>query len=299
VVVTVHDVIPYLLRNDPCLCTYRTPADRLFDRLALAGLRRADWLFADSEYTKRCLVAELGLRPQTIEVVYLGVEHERFRPLAASPAVRERYGLPEGRRYLIYVGSEDPRKNLPTLIRALALVRARLPELELIKVGRAHFVQERRRLLALAQQTGVREAIHFLDDVPEQDLPLLYNLADACVLPSLYEGFGFPVLEAMACGTPVVCSNATSLPEVAGDAAVLVDCTGGGGELAAALYRVLSDSALRFALGGKGLARAARFRWSNTARLAVGAYRRITDEGSVPSLANGAGGKSAFDRATA
>lgn len=215
VVVTVHDIIPYMLRNDPQLSTYRTVADRLFDRLAMAGLRRADLLIADSQYTRGCIIEQLGIAPEQIAVVHLGVDHERFRPLPVPPGARERYGLPEGRRYLIYVGSEDPRKDLGTLLRALAEVRRALPDVELIKVGRAHFDAERHKLTYLAAQLGIGHAIHWLDDVPEDDLPLLYNLADVCVMPSRYEGFGLPVLEAMACGTPVVCAKAAALPELA------------------------------------------------------------------------------------
>lgn len=223
VVVTVHDIIPYMLRNDRELCTYRTAADRLFDRLAMSGLKRADLLLADSHYTKRCLVEQLGIAPENIRVIYLGIDHERFCPRHVPPSLRERYSLPEDRRYVIYVGSEDPRKNLQTLVRALAELRHHLSDVELIKVGRAHFGAERQRLINLAVELNVLPAIHFLDDVPEDDLPLLYNLADVGVMPSLYEGFGFPVLEALACGTPVVATRATSIPEIAGAAALLVD----------------------------------------------------------------------------
>jgi len=123
VVVTVHDIIPYMLRSNPEFCSYRTPADRLFDWLAIRALQRADALIADSEYTKKCVVDELGVSPEKIEVIYLAVDHERFRPLPVSSAIRERYRLPDGHRYLIYVGSEDPRKNISILIRALALLR--------------------------------------------------------------------------------------------------------------------------------------------------------------------------------
>lgn len=223
IVVTVHDIIPYMLRNVPHLCTYRTAADRLFDRLAMVGLKRADVLVADSQYTKQCIIEHLGIAPDKIEVVYLGIDHQRFRPLEVSASIRERYNLSQDRRYLIYVGSEDPRKNLVTLLRALAELRRTVPDVELIKVGRAHFETERQRLIELASELGIRAAIHFLDDVPEDDLPLLYNLADVCVMPSLYEGFGFPVIEAMACGTPIVAASSTSLPEVVGDAGCLVN----------------------------------------------------------------------------
>ena len=217
VVVTVHDIFPYMFRDDPQL---RSPygTDHLYHRLAMAGLKRADHLIAVSQYTRQCVTERLGIAPEKITVVYSGIDHERFRPLPVTAAARERYALPEGPRYLIYVGSEDPRKNLATLVRALAELRRELPDVELIKVGRSHFERERQRLLELATKLEVRSAIHFLEDVSDQDLPLLYNLADLYVTPSLYEGFGFPVLEAMERGHSLRswatlvwrCSHATS-----------------------------------------------------------------------------------------
>lgn len=270
VVVTVHDIIPYMLRDIPQLCPYRTAADRLFDRLAMAGLSRADRLVADSQYTRACVVAQLGVAPEKIEVVYLGVDHGRFRPRSVPDEVRARYDLPEGRSYLIYVGSEDPRKNLPALVEALAGVRQQLGDVELIKVGRAQFERERRQLLAIAEQHGIGRAIRFLGDVPEDDLPALYCLADLCVMPSLYEGFGFPVLEALACGTPVVAARATSIPEVAGAAALLVDDSSPEA-LSAAIVQMLRapwpDLAER-------TAQAARFSWDATGRAMLGVYGR-------------------------
>jgi glycosyltransferase involved in cell wall biosynthesis len=276
VVVTVHDIIPFMLRDDPLLCPYRTAADRLSDRMAMIGLTRADRLIADSEYTKGCVVKHLGVSPDKIEVVHLGVDHEHFCPLTVTAEIRQRYGLPAGPRYLIYVGTEDPRKNLPVLVRALAEVRRRLPEVELIKVGRAHFDRERERLTELAVRLKIAPAIHFLDDVPESDLPFLYNLADVCVTPSLYEGFGFPVLEAMACGTPVVCARAASLPEIVGEGGLLVDCTlAAVSHLSAAIFQVLTEHSLREELGARGLARAAQFRWADTTARVIGAYCQV------------------------
>jgi glycosyltransferase involved in cell wall biosynthesis len=280
IVITVHDIIPYMLRNDPELTSYRTVAHRVFDRMAnrmaMAGLKRSNLLVADSEYTKCCVVEQLGIAPEKIEVVYLGIELERFKPLPVPDAIRERYRLSAERRYLIYVGSEDPRKNLVTLVRALAEVRHELPDVELIKVGRAFFDQERQRLIDLADQFEIRSAIHFLDDVPEDDLPLLYNLADVCVMPSLYEGFGFPVLEAQACGTPVVCLEAGSLPEVLGDAGLPVRCVRGASDaLAAAIISVLTQSELRHALEQKSPVHAATFTWSRTVRQMLDIYQSI------------------------
>jgi glycosyltransferase involved in cell wall biosynthesis len=272
IIVTVHDIIPFMVRNDPQLSSYRSAADRLFDRLAMAGLRRADRLIADSHATRSSVVEHLGIAPEQIAVVHLGIEHERFRPLPLPESLWQRYALPPDRRYLIYVGSEDPRKNLPTLLAALATIRREAPDVALIKVGRAHFAHERRRLLDLAAELKLHAAIHFLDDVQEADLPLLYNLASICVMPSRYEGFGFPVLEAMACGTAVVCANASSLPEIAGDAALLFD-PGDADGLAQAVIRLLHDDAARELLRAAGRRQAAQFTWQRTVSATISLYQ--------------------------
>jgi glycosyltransferase involved in cell wall biosynthesis len=273
VVVTVHDIFPYMLRNERWF-RHMTNTDRLFHGLAMLGLKRADHLIAISAYTKRCLVELLGIAPEKITVIHHGIDPERFRPVPVPGWVREKYQLPEGRRYLLYVGSEDPRKKLATLVHALAQVRHRLPDVELIKAGRSHFENERRSLVELAEELGVRAAIHFLEDIPEEHLPLLYNLAELYVTPSPYEGFGFPVLEAMACGIPVVYANAGSLPEIAGTAGIAV--TPGDSEgLANALLRVLTYREQQSAMRTAGRERAAEFTWTGTTDRILTVYRRM------------------------
>lgn len=270
VVVTVHDIIPYMLRTDPRLCTYRGAADRLFDRLAMAGLRRADVLLADSAYTQGCLETHLGIRRSAVEVVHLGIDHRRFTRTPAD-GVKRRYGLPDGRRFVIYVGSEDPRKNLDLLLRAVAELRRALPDVELLKVGRAHFAAERVRLQSLANELGIGGAIHWLDDVPEADLAPFYSLADVCAMPSLYEGFGFPVLEALSCGTPVVCADAASLPELAGAVAALVP-PADVPAMAAALHAAIATSQ-EDAAQARRRAHARTFDWQQTVGRLLSIYR--------------------------
>lgn len=274
VVVTVHDIFPSMVRNDPQLGSPYGGSEHVYYRLPVAGLKRANHLIAVSEYTKQCVVKHLGIASEKISVVYHGIDHERFRSLSVPAAIREKYRLPPGRRYLIYVGSEDPRKNLVALIGALAKVRSELPNVELIKVGRAHFDRERRRLIDLANRLGVRTEIHFLEDVPEDHLPLLYNLAEVCVIPSLYEGFGFPLLEAMACGTPVVYADAGSLPEIAGNAGVRVfpcDVNTLTSTLCALLTRKQKPLLLRTA----GQNQAARFTWATTIQGTAAVYEKL------------------------
>jgi glycosyltransferase involved in cell wall biosynthesis len=273
VVVTVHDIFPYMLRSDPQL---RSPyaGDNLYHRLAMAGLRRADHLIALSRYTQRCLIEYLHLPAERITVVYSGIDHGRFRPLRPASDIRARYGLSEERRYLLYVGTEDPRKNLVSLLRALADVRRDLPNVELVKVGLPHFERERRRLLEVAEQLQVRTAINFLEDVPDEDLPPLYAMADLYVTPSPFEGFGFTVLEAMACGTPVVCAEAGALPEIVGAAAVKV-APWSSGALAEAIRRLLESPEKRGSLRDAGLRQAAGFTWASTVRNTAAVYDNV------------------------
>jgi glycosyltransferase involved in cell wall biosynthesis len=225
VVVTVHDIIPHLVRHDRRLCAYRHPVHRLFDRISLRGLKAADALLADSRWTKDTVVRDLGIPGERITFAPLGVDRARYRPLRVDVDLLLRYGLNREHRYILYVGSEDPRKNLEVLWRAFADVYRREPDVRLIKVGRPHVMAERQRLLEIADDLGITEAIQFFDDVPETDMPYLYNAAAVVALPSLYEGFGFPVIEAAACGTPVVCSNRTALAELGGPLVTLVEPT--------------------------------------------------------------------------
>lgn len=274
VVVTVHDIVPYLVRHDREQSTFRHPFDVWFDRMAMEGLKKADRLIAISQYTKKTLVEALGCPEEKIEVVLYGVDHAVFRPLPVSSGLRERYGLEGGCRYLLYVGAESPRKNLPRLVKAFAMLRERMPDLRLIKVGTPEYLAQFRKLKELLGELSLEPFVHFVNHPPEEDLVALYNMADVFVFPSLYEGFGMPPLEAMACGTPVVCSNAASLPEVVGDAALTVDPYDVEA-LAQAVCRVLIEPDLAADLRGRGLGRAARFTWERTARETVEVYRQV------------------------
>ncbi|MCU0495372.1 MAG: glycosyltransferase family 4 protein, partial [Chloroflexaceae bacterium] len=262
VIVTVHDIIPYMLRDHPHLSSYRTVADRLFDYWAMLGLRRADLLIAVSEYTRQCLIEHLHVAPERIITIRSGVNQEVFQPLPVPEKVFQQYGLRPDRDYVIYVGSEDPRKNLQVLLRALADLRQTWPKVELIKVGDAHFDHERGRLHELSSELGIQHAVHFLNDVPDADLALLYNLARVCVLPSLYEGFGFPVLEAMACGVPAVVARATSLPELVGTAALLFE-PNNVIDLRRQMEQLLGDEQLYRAMKHQGVERVRQtYSWS-------------------------------------
>ena len=274
VVVSVHDILPYMLTGMGGQDVFRHPMERLFDRLAMTGLRRADLIIANSAFTRKCLVEKLGIRAGKIRVVHLGVDHQRFRPVPVSKDLRARYALEEARPHVLYVGAELPRKNLPVLLQAIARVKQNLPRVKLIKVGGPEYLPRHGRLLALIAALGLRENVRFTGHVPPAHLAQLYCLADVFVLPSLYEGFGLPVLEAMACGAPVVCSTAPALKEVAGEAALLVD-PGDVGGWARAIERVITDRQLRQELSHKGLERAQGFSWARAASQTLAAYAEL------------------------
>jgi glycosyltransferase involved in cell wall biosynthesis len=237
-------------------------AQRLYlDWSTRFSARRAAHLIADSQATRRDLVQLYAVPDDKITVVYPGRDESLGRVDPA--AVRAKYNLPE--RYLLHVGTLQPRKNLLRLIEA---ANHQSPVSSLVLAGRPGWLAQ--PILAAARAAGVR----VLDGVPDEDLAGLYSGAAAFVFPSLYEGFGFPVLEAMACGTPVICANTSSLPEVAGEAALTVDPLDAGA-LAAAIARVLADSALRDSLIAKGYEQIKRFAWERAAREALAILERV------------------------
>lgn len=269
VVVTVLDIIPYLVQDDPVLNSFGHGLDRRLYQIALEGLHHADALIAISEYTKRTVVETQGIAADKIRVIYLGVDQARFRHQAPPPDFYARYGIDPARRYLLYVGSEDPRKNLDTLLHALAIVH-RHEDMHLLKVGRPHFTAQREHLRALAHTLKLDAAVCFYDDVPDDDLAVFYNAASLLVMPSFYEGFGFPVVEAMACGTPVVIADASSLPELGGTVARRFN-PHSADDLAGAILDVVANPGDP----AQWQAQAARFNWANTVQQTRSLYEDI------------------------
>lgn len=274
------------VRNARSLLTVHDLSFLTTPQCAEAGLRsyltsvvprsvaRATHVLADSASTRRDLVRILGVPDEKVSVVYPGVE-QRFCPQedgAELQRVRERYGI-GGNPYILGVGTLEPRKNWPALIRAWAQLRheRRIPHRLVIAGGKGWLTEG---IFEAADATGLRAEIIFAGFVADADLPALYSAADAFVLPSLYEGFGIPVLEAMACGTPVVCSDNSSLPEAAGDAALLVDANDPVA-LAAAILDAVDDGALRGELRHRGFEQARRFTWEASARALLDIYERV------------------------
>ncbi|UCF93737.1 MAG: glycosyltransferase family 4 protein [Desulfobacterales bacterium] len=254
-VFTLHDLA---FRHHP---ETHTCLNRLFLRTMMPWfLRKADTVVADSESTRRDALKFYKLKQSKIRVIYPGV-HPRFRPvhdLERLAAVRRRYALPA--RFLLFVGSIEPRKNLETLLEVFRNLRP--DEVRLVIAGERGW--RYRTTLECLQSSDLRRKLILTGFVPDDDLPVLYSLAEAFVYPSLYEGFGLPVLEAMACGTPVITSNSSSLPEVASDAAIMVAPRDVRGWLRA-LDQIIQNSVLKAELRQRGLRRARGFSWESTA----------------------------------
>lgn len=270
-VTTIHDVIPLLVPE------YRARlAGRLYTELSVLAARRARAVIAVSECSKRDIERTLRLPPERIHVIGNAVD-ESYQPVRDPrllAGVRERYGI--GERFILYFGGFDVRKNVLRLVRAYERIRQRFDApYQLVLAGRLRHVghplyPDPRPLV---RELGLDSDIIFTGQIREQDKAPLYSAATVFVFPSLYEGFGMPVLEAMACGAAVVTSDRSALPEVTGDAAVLVDPTRTEA-IGEAILDLLRDPARRAALGDAARQRAALFSWGAVAEQTLAVYKQ-------------------------
>jgi glycosyltransferase involved in cell wall biosynthesis len=269
-VITIHDVIP-LNRPDFVFPQQTLALKALLDAIDV----KRDWVISNSEFTKIEFCERTGMSPDRVVAAPLAAAH-LFRPVTDADviaATRLRYHVPEG-EYLLCLAAPQPRKNLAHLIRAFfrLLDEQQLTDTYLVLAGSKEQGWMYDEILTVAESSPEHRArLIFTGYVADEDLPALYSGALAFVFPSLYEGFGLPALEAMACGTPVITSNTTSLPEVVGDAAVLVD-PNDLDQLCAAISTIVSDGSLREELRRKGLTRAAEFSWQRNAELTAKVY---------------------------
>ncbi len=265
-IVTIHD-LSYLVHPE---CAVPGVARYLREAVP-PSLARAVAVAADSASTKADVVRLLGVPAAAIDVVYAGVD-ARFQPLPAADlvAVRTRYGLPE--RFVLSGGTLEPRKNYVRLFEAYAqaLTQHELPPL--VVFGRRGWMYE--DIIAAPERLGIAHLVRFVDFIDDKDLPALYNLAWAFVYPSIYEGFGLPPLEAIACGTPTLVSNVSSLPEVVGEAALQVAPDDVAG-LAAQVVVLVTDESVRARLRALGPMQASRFTWQVAADQLLRQYARL------------------------
>jgi glycosyltransferase involved in cell wall biosynthesis len=263
---TLYDLIPVYFPEHSTL-----KARWLFRWATVLALRSAQHTLVISEATRRDFLACFPLQRERMTAIPLAAD-PAFTPQPPDiiAALRARYPLPE--KFLLYLGSNKPHKNLVRLIEAWAVVQAEAPDVTLVVAGTwlLQHPEPRQR----AQALGIDDRVCWLGALPDTDLPALYASADVFVFPSLYEGFGLPVIEALACGTPVACANTSSLPEVAGDAAVLFDPTQTAA-IVDALRQILGDAGLRAGLRQNGLAQAAKFSWRQTALKTLELYRSL------------------------
>ena len=266
-IVTIHEAFAFVYPD-----THNRLDNWRYHVMLTQAARRADQVLTDSEHSRQDLQRYLAVPDANIRLIHCGLD-PCFQAVADGPARRailERYGIASP--YLLYVGSINARKNIARLFEAFAEVRQRHAGLKLVIGGKRQW--QTNAIDATFERLALHDHVHFTGYLDDADLPALYSAAEVFVFPSLYEGFGLPPLEALACGTPVVTSNTSSLPEVVGDAALTVDPYAVA-DLAAAIERALTDRALRTMLRQRGLLQAQRFTWQRAAQEVFGIYQHL------------------------
>ncbi len=265
-VLTVHDLVHYVFPKT------MKPMNLLVNKILIPpSVHRADAIIADTDWTLSDVKKYLAPQGKSMHVVYLGIQ-DKFKLLNQNDAqnkVATRFGLPP--KFLLTVGTFEPRKNIAGLFKAFALLADKIPH-HLAVVGQRGWKNEKVR--DEIKKAKINDRIHLLGYVPDDTLPDIYSAADVFVFPSVYEGFGLPPLEAMACGVPVVSSNVSSIPEIVGDAALLVN-PHDPASIGAGILKVLQDPDFRRMLVERGLARAAGFTWEKTARQMLSVFESI------------------------
>jgi len=273
-VITVHDLIA---------CTYpeyfhnRDVYDRYMDLMELS-LHYVDRVIAISNHNRRDIVDRFGLPENKIDVVYHGIDAKRFHKISRvdkKDKLKSKLNLPD--KFILYLGTDYPHKNIDNLLKAFKelLAHSKTKDYYLVIGGTSYYC--RGSDYFKDSLSAVKDRVKFIGYLEDEDIPTLYSLADLFVYPSLYEGFGFPVLESFACETPLICSNATSLPEVAGDAAYLVDAKNYH-NIAKAVVDVVSNPILRNSLVDKGKKRVTQFTWDKCAQSTYNVYEKALSD---------------------
>jgi glycosyltransferase involved in cell wall biosynthesis len=266
-VVTFHDMTFFLYPH------LHTRSKRIFFPTAIRlSARNADALIAVSENTKKDAVRLLGVPEDKITAIPHGVGEE-FHPISDARLledIRLKYSLPQD--FILNVGVVEPRKNLTLLLKSYQRLRLQGISLPLVIVGSLGWMYE--DVFRLAESLGIKEQVHFTGYVPTRDLPIIYNLSRVFVYPSIYEGFGLPPLEAMACGIPVITTAVSSMPEHVGDAGILIPPQDEKA-LTNALQKLINDSTLQEELSSKGPERASQFTWKRTAQETLKVYESV------------------------
>lgn len=275
-VVTIHDLIPLILTKEFPV-GIRGKAAFLLQRLAL---RNVDAVITDSENSKKDIINFLKITPEAIHVIYLAAD-EAFKPQPKPRLIRvkERYRLPD--KYILYVGDVNPNKNLDSLIHAMKTVCTKFPDVHLVMVGRAFAnttLPQIQIIKKVIEESAMKEGVHTIANVPldpSTTLAAIYSQASVYVQPSLYEGFGLPILEAFACEVPVVAAQAASIPEVAGEAVIYIDPKDTK-SIAEGIQKALNLSPdARRTLVEKGKQQCRKFSWEKTVKQTIAVYRSV------------------------
>ena len=267
--ITIYDLIPILYPS------YVTPFYSWQSRIFLPGiLKKASIILSISQYTKNDIITRYQIDPEKIFVTPLGVS-DHFHPIKEDEiqSFRLKYNL--NNPFLLFVGAIEPKKNIPTIIRAFYTARKKKPELELVIAGKKAWKYQ--EVFNLIDSLKLNDAVHFLNFIPYEELPILYSAASVFVFPSNYEGFGLPPLEAMKCGTPVIVSNRSSLPEIVGPHGLMIE-PDNYIDLAKHIEKILDNDSFREEQVKLNLDRAKEFTWDRCANLTKKAYEKILDK---------------------
>jgi len=265
-IITVHDI------SLQCSSLYNLNTRmKIYLKFDKWGFKNAKHIIAISNYTRNDLISKLNLSPDRISVVLQGVDHDIYYPRKVHSFDFQ---------YILYVGSEQPRKNLSSLLKAFQHIKMdkRFKDLKLIKIGSPGLEYDRNTTLKIIHDLNLQNEVIFTGFISEAELPIYYSNAICFILPSLYEGFGLPLLEAMACGCPVIASNITAIPEVIGDAGILIDPLNEN-EIAGTIEQLLTDNKLREDLIERGFKQGKKFSWDVTAHETLKVYKKISDCG--------------------
>ena len=259
-VVTRYDLIPW---------AYEKNHSKIWKN-NMAGLKKADIILTISEFSRDEIIKYLNYPEERIHIVSAAVDHNLYQK-RRDKTILSKLNLPLDQKYILYVGSETPRQNLTFLLKAFNKLKKKLPNIKLLKIGDPQSYGARKQFLNSINDMGLQNDVIFIGYVLEEELPKWYNASDILVYPCLYAGFGLPPLEAMACGTPVITSNTSSLPEVVDDAGIMVDPYDVD-SLYLNMYKLLTNPELHADLMKKGIKRAQLFNWDKSARETQEAY---------------------------
>lgn len=271
-VLTVYDIIA-LLPNASQLIPYPWNCKKKIS--AIKSIKNADRILTISEYSKEDILKYIKVKENKIDVIYLAVNHDIFYPRENNEIIKTKYGLLPDSIYIINVGTDGPRKNIETIIKVIKILKDKKMDVQFIKIGRYNDSSyQHQKIVSMINEYGLQNNVVFHKYVPAEDLPNLYSISDLMIYPNLYDGFGLTLLESMACGCPVICSNTTCIPEIVGNAAITVNPLDIK-KIADYAYELLNSNTISEHFREEGIKRASEFTWEKTAEGMVKSYKEL------------------------